>query len=193
MTLEGWAYPTQADGSWRAMVIKETSAGLAWALYPIGDRGLPSGHATSGSELWASASAEPKLNAWTHYAVTYDGLQIRLYINGVLASASAQTGSLVTSAQPLRFGGDALWPEWFKGRLDELRIYNRALSATEIRADMDTPVRPPVLKADLRANKTKKRKPARVGKPVKIKRYRAKHRHGRGGKRPRRAAAKHGR
>ena len=41
---------------------------------------------------------------------------------------------------PLRIGGNAIWNEWFDGLIDELRIYNRALSTTEIQTDMNTPV-----------------------------------------------------
>jgi hypothetical protein len=37
----------------------------------------------------------------------------------------------------LRIGGNSLWGEYFEGRIDEVRIYNRALAATEIQADMN--------------------------------------------------------
>jgi len=40
----------------------------------------------------------------------------------------------------LRFGGNAVWGEWFAGQLDEIRIYNRPLSQAEIQSDMNTPV-----------------------------------------------------
>ena len=40
------------------------------------------------------------------------------------------------STQPLRFGGNAVWAEWFRGRLDEIRVYDRALTAAQIQADM---------------------------------------------------------
>jgi len=40
-------------------------------------------------------------------------------------------------------GGNAIWGEWFKGTLDEVRIYNRALTAGEIQTDMTTPVGAP--------------------------------------------------
>jgi len=76
-------------------------------------------------------------------AATYDGTSIRLYVNGVQAATRAQTGSLLASTQPLRLGGDAIWAEWFQGTLDEIRVYNRALGASEIQTDMSTPVTPP--------------------------------------------------
>jgi hypothetical protein len=44
------------------------------------------------------------------------------------------------STGPLRFGGNNVWGEWFKGQLDELRLYSRALTPAEIQTDMATPV-----------------------------------------------------
>jgi Concanavalin A-like lectin/glucanases superfamily/Viral BACON domain len=141
LTIEGWVNPTaNGTGAWRTMAVKETANGLAWALYPFGDGGFPSAHAFTTSELWARGTTLPALNAWTHVAGTYDGANIRLYVNGTLAATRAQTGSLVVSTQPLRFGGNALWAEWFQGSLDEIRVYNRPLSASEIQSDIGTPI-----------------------------------------------------
>jgi hypothetical protein len=124
------------------MAVKETATGLAWALYPVGDGNLPTGHAFTGVEQWARGTARLPAGEWTHLAVTYDGSLIRLYVNGTLQGTQAQTGPLVTSSQPLRLGGDAVWSEWFDGSLDEIRVYDRPLSAAEIQADMATPVDP---------------------------------------------------
>ena len=41
------------------------------------------------------------------------------------------------TAQPLRIGGNAIYGEWFTRRIDEVRIYNRALTQPEIAADMN--------------------------------------------------------
>ncbi|HEY6886160.1 MAG TPA: choice-of-anchor D domain-containing protein, partial [Solirubrobacter sp.] len=184
MTLEGWAYPVTGGTSatWRSMFVKETASSLAWALYPFGDRGLPSGHAFTSKEVWASATKAATLNTWTHYAVTYDGTTVRLYTNGVLSGSQPQTGSLVTSTQPLRIGGDAIWGEWFDGRLDELRVYNRALSAAEIQGDMTRAVSSTaMLAAHREATRAKAgttvTRNVRVGKPVRVKHYRGKRPH----------------
>ena len=95
LTIEGWVNPTSAgtNSSWRAMAVKETAGGLAWALYPFGDGGFPTAHAFTTSELWAKGTTKPAVNTWTHVAATYDGTNIRLYINGVLSATRAQTGS----------------------------------------------------------------------------------------------------
>ena len=60
-------------------------------------------------------------------------------MNGV---RRAPRGSIATSTGALRIGGNTIWPEWFAGLIDEVRIYNRALSTTEIQADMNTRVGP---------------------------------------------------
>ena len=58
----------------------------------------------------------------------------------VLKSTLAVTGPIVPSTAPLRVGGNGICGEYFKGLIDDVRIYKRALSETEIKADMGTPV-----------------------------------------------------
>ena len=58
MTIEAWVYPTKAGG-WRTLAIKETTRGLAYALYPSGLGGFPTGHASTPTEAWASAGKLP--------------------------------------------------------------------------------------------------------------------------------------
>jgi len=61
-------------------------------------------------------------------------------LNGVLVGTRAQTGSITTTADPVRIGGNLASGEFFKGLIDDVRIYNLPLSAAEIQADMLTPV-----------------------------------------------------
>ena len=46
----------------------------------------------------------------------------------------------MTSTGPLRIGGNAVWREWFAGLIDEVRVYNRALTPAEIATDRDTAI-----------------------------------------------------
>jgi len=46
----------------------------------------------------------------------------------------------VSSTGALRIGGNNVWGEYFQGLVDEVRIYNRALSPAEIQTDMNTPL-----------------------------------------------------
>jgi glucose/arabinose dehydrogenase len=140
MTLEAWVYP-QALSGWRTILLKERSGHLAYALYGNTDLSSPSGEiSTSAAGAVARGSSRLPLNVWTHVAATYDGTTVRLFVNGVLAGSGAANGSILTSGDPLRIGGNTVWGEYFAGRIDEVRVYNRALSAAELQADMDQPV-----------------------------------------------------
>ncbi len=75
-----------------------------------------------------------------HLAVTYDGTMARLYLNGVQVASQAQAGALTTSTDAMSIGGNTFYGEHWIGLIDEVRIHNRALSASEIQTDMNTPV-----------------------------------------------------
>ena len=65
---------------------------------------------------------------------------MRLYVDGALVATQARTGSLLTSTGALRIGGNSIRSEFFSGVIDEVRVYDRALSAARITADMAVPV-----------------------------------------------------
>lgn len=145
MTIEAWVRPTASSG-WRTVMMKENSNEMAYGMYARESSNRPSGwlriNPTSGSSFSAGATPGLTLNAWTHMATTYDGTTLRLFINGVQRASRATTGSMYTTSGPLKFGGNAIWGEYFAGQLDEIRIYNRALSSTEIQTDMNTAITP---------------------------------------------------
>jgi ABC-type phosphate transport system substrate-binding protein len=88
----------------------------------------------------ANGSSPIPINVWTHLAATYDGTSLRLFVNGVEVDNTLLGSAITTSAGALRIGGNAINGQYFRGLIDDVRIYNRALSATEIQADMNTPV-----------------------------------------------------
>ena len=57
-----------------------------------------------------------------------------------MATSQAATGLIQTNTNPVRIGGNVPYGEYFNGRIDEVRIYNRALSQAEIQTDMNTPL-----------------------------------------------------
>ena len=61
-------------------------------------------------------------------------------MNGIQVGTRAITGSMATSSNPLRIGGNVPWGEDFSGLIDDVRIHNRALSAAEIQSMMTQPV-----------------------------------------------------
>ena len=140
MTLEAWV---QLDtvSSWRQVVLKEAPGDLAYSLYANTTSNRPQTD-ISASGGYKSAGVGPALTAgtWTHLALTYDNAQLRLYKNGALVAQTAATGAIQASTLPLRIGGNTIWGEYTDGRIDEVRVYNRALSAAEITTDMTKPV-----------------------------------------------------
>ncbi len=139
MTIEAWVYPTSSTG-WRTVVLKERSGGLAYALYAENGAARPSSYLWTTVDRFVNGPSGLTLNTWSHLAVTYDNAVLRLFVNGVQVSSSAVTGSINVSGSALRIGGNTIWGEYFRGMIDEVRIYNRALSAGEIQADMSTPL-----------------------------------------------------
>jgi O-glycosyl hydrolase len=146
MTLEAWVNPS-ALNSWETVLLKETGNELSYAVYADNngnDSGGPRRPAVwvrqAGTSYSTSGTAQLPLNQWTHLAATYDGSALRLYVNGVLASTLARSGPIDTSTGVLRIGGNAVWGEYFNGLIDEVRVYDNALSQSQIQTDMNTPI-----------------------------------------------------
>lgn len=78
-----------------------------------------------------------KLNTWSHIAATFDGFWMRLYINGTLAGSKEVIGTFSTNNNPLTIGNQPGYNEFFAGSMDEVRIWNRALTQCEIQSNKD--------------------------------------------------------
>jgi hypothetical protein len=104
---------------------------------------VPSGGGTfDGTIRHTSGTIAVPVNRWSHVALTYDGSTLRLYQNGSQVSSRGTTGSIQTPGTPLWIGGNQPYGEHFRGQIDEVRVYDRALRRDEIREDMATPVKP---------------------------------------------------
>jgi glucose/arabinose dehydrogenase len=139
MTLEAWVRPTGL-GDWRAVLLKEQPGQLVYALYASTDTNRPSGHVFTSGDMALRGPSVLAANTWSHLAFTWDGATSRLYVNGAQVASAALAGTAATSTGSLRIGGNSIWGEWFGGAIDEVRVYNRALSAAEVAVDRDTPV-----------------------------------------------------
>lgn len=72
---------------------------------------------------------------WSHVLIRYAPGDQRIYINGSLAGQASFAGTPVANNNPLQLGADQNFPgRYFNGELDELRIYNVALSEAQIAA-----------------------------------------------------------
>ena len=141
ITISAWARPTAVGQSGGSDV-----AGLAIsASAPFGPAGIEWNSASQFSFFTGATdnttdsltSGAKALNTWHHVAVTYDGTTKRIYVNGTLENSLTYAKSLkYTNPLYLDIGSFVLYlvGNYFTGSIDDVRIYNRALSAAEIRA-----------------------------------------------------------
>jgi Concanavalin A-like lectin/glucanases superfamily len=96
--------------------------------------------ANGASISWVGATspaASITINTWYHVAGTYDGDSVRIYINGVQKDATALPDGMIPGlAYPIAIGklsdGSQFQTRYFSGQIDEVRIWNRALDASDI-------------------------------------------------------------
>jgi hypothetical protein len=121
--VDKWVY-AQED-----KLVSVTSDGhIGFLLYP-----------TAAQQLISSTALT--LSTWHHVAATYDGATVKIYIDGILDASgpaagdvSDSTGSLTFAHNAVRGAQEPVNNGFFTGSLDEIRWYNRNLSAAEITA-----------------------------------------------------------
>jgi len=112
----------------------------AWVLEMYPDSVTPQWVTIIGEEGYTLQSNVTVPNgSWFHFAGTYDGSMMKVFVDGQERGALAVSGSLQANSNPLQLGRHKLgtcmpsdW-NWLKGTLDEVQIYSRALTAQEIR------------------------------------------------------------
>ncbi len=107
----------------------------------------PIGFGISTSDGWGFCSNPFILsnNTWYHIAGTYDGQTIKYYVNGCLVNEQHHTGILITNNWDAAIGNKSNWPngpEHFRGKIDELRIWNIARTQEQINLNMNMLVNP---------------------------------------------------
>lgn len=71
-------------------------------------------------------------DTWYHLTATYDGNTMRLYIDGIEKGSMNKTGSITSSASAIRIGDNPIQARHFDGQIDEVHLYQKALSVAEI-------------------------------------------------------------
>jgi len=124
VTFVAWIKPDSLP-PWSAIVEKDNSFifgtkndELVWYLF---------------HDYQTSSGLDLVTGVWQHVAITFDGSNLRFYKNGTSYTTTDWTHSISSSNNGVRIGTDR-WNEFFDGILDEVYIYNRALSTEEIMA-----------------------------------------------------------
>jgi len=133
ITVAAWVNIRGIAGEWRAVIAKGDNA---WRISNYQSSQRMHFAFEDGSRGWQAANSDSELplNEWHHVCGTYD-LQNggRIYIDGVLDGTNPDTGGITLDTYNLYIGNNSQNPDrYWDGLIDEVMIYNRALSAGEV-------------------------------------------------------------
>ncbi|MCP4111319.1 MAG: hypothetical protein GY749_38290, partial [Desulfobacteraceae bacterium] len=137
-TQEAWIYPTHSDTSFHGFL------GYSPNLYTrspgIWCKGQQIHYGFGNGESWLSTTSDSvlTLNAWNHVAVTFDGSDYMLYVNGEQVHNYTGASGETPYESPVRYIGRT--NNYFEGMIDEVRIWGTARSETEIQSYIYTPL-----------------------------------------------------
>ncbi len=131
MSVEFWAYRTGSQSVMHFLGKRTPGCGSAWE-YQLGFDPTDGLFFVGAGSSGVFTGVQMPLNTWMHLAGIFDGSTFRFYTNGVLAGTGSGTLGSFTSV-PLIIGTSGGCP-YFAGLIDEVSIYNRALSAGEVQS-----------------------------------------------------------
>jgi hypothetical protein len=129
-----WVYPTAisqhsySGGGWGGSIVGGSIDGASGYCIGIRDNGRIWWWPLGGGDKFSTSTVP--LNTWTHVVVSYGAGTVAMYINGRLDSSQASAAPGIPSN--IKVGGKSWITGYFQGGLDDVRIYNRALSAAEV-------------------------------------------------------------
>lgn len=145
MCVEAWVNINSYAGDYRCILGKigwTTTSAWSYNLHINDGGGLHFNVVnTSGTEFPINSPAVVGNGTWHHVAATYNGSLIKIYIDGNEVNSRTATGNIRQNSYEIHIGA---WytsdPNYFKGEIDEVRIWNRSRTQQEIQSTMFTPL-----------------------------------------------------
>ena len=140
ITIELWIQPTSpGEGGPNAGPVCKAQQGVDWSWQlrynaPGGFMGFQY-NAEGGGSTWISVQKKLDPGTWFHIAGTVDGNEIKCYLDGVETEKTKM--DKIGGGNGAFFIGQDGWVNIFKGVVDEVRIYDRALKADEIQHNFE--------------------------------------------------------
>ncbi len=136
LSVEAWVYVNAFSGDNGIVAKRVAGVGEGFQLisYDSGGNHFHWYPETTGTNNVASSVKNKVINTWYHVVGTYDGSYARIYVNGVLEDTQVVTGTIISSAASIWIGNYYSTDHPFDGKIDSIRIYNRALSPAQIKA-----------------------------------------------------------
>ena len=140
ITVDAWIKPAYSQiGAIVAKIGADNGTATGYGLIFRGDagpRGLIEAYAGKDGSFYGVGSSSPiPLNRFTHVALTYDGDALNVYVNGELDGSSSTSGPITPNDVSLTIGATTnrgTMIQFFSGVIDEVDIFERALSEDEI-------------------------------------------------------------
>ena len=137
VTVEAWIKPN--DVGWGIIAGVSRSASNTYDLAFSPDRLIDWCLWNGDVETWPFHSkSQLNLGEWHHITGFYDSSKVRIYINGVIDNEQGFNGELKHNGENFLIGTRTSDNLYFKGIIDEVRVYNRALSEAEISRNMNS-------------------------------------------------------
>jgi Concanavalin A-like lectin/glucanases superfamily len=135
ITVAAWVYSTGNQNLFRHIISKDNIlAGMReWGLSLDVATFVPFVGLNTGFFALNGATVAQG-DTWYHVVMTHDGAMLRLYVNGLLDGSAAAVGDIVPTSNPVGIGFNPAGSLFFKGIIDEVQIFDRALTDTEILA-----------------------------------------------------------
>ncbi|MGI6607121.1 MAG: LamG-like jellyroll fold domain-containing protein, partial [Peptococcia bacterium] len=141
LTIEAWINPS-TNMNWRKVISKSLGSNTDYSIFQGSESNLAFSlkMGNVARTVYSPANSVP-LGEWTYVVGTYDGSRVKLYLNGTLVKTINISGEINAHNEPLRIGGEKNGA-YFEGMIDEVKIYNEALSAAEIQDRYNAAVNP---------------------------------------------------
>lgn len=134
MTIMGWVKGNSwsSDANWSSTILRKGDANPNnWGLYVC--QGKVKIQLDDYDAYGIAGNTTLSTGQWYHAAATWDGANVRIYVNGVLDNTpTARAAPILTDTRPVYLGGRSGSTDILDGTLDDVRFYNRALTAAEI-------------------------------------------------------------
>jgi len=126
-TVTAWIMADDPTGAWDGVVAKQPGSYTVRVGY---ERAQFAIETSTGSTNVQSAAGSINQGQWHHLTGTYDGSTVKLYIDGDQVASTTHTGTITNTGGDFEVGHDN--GEYFDGRIDQVRVYSRALNDSEI-------------------------------------------------------------
>lgn len=128
LTIETWI--NFAESSTKEIITKMNDAGTAPASFELFQDGQKISFRLykASTAYTLTSTTDLALNTWHHVVATWDGVTKKIYINGVLNTQSSLSAPIDATAGVISIGAHSNNAYLFNGKIDEVKIYNRALS-----------------------------------------------------------------